>query len=95
MRLEDNETIFTLALFALVLGAVLTLLCGCVNTAAGWRGADGSQFDFKRRAVLYPFRTGGLEFDTVTGLLTILDYKTDGGAAIVEGAACGAVKGVR
>ena len=64
---------------------------GCVHTTFE-KTADG--FSVNRRAFLYPFKTGGFEFDPATGLITVLDYNTDGGndnlkTAIEAGVAAG------
>jgi len=70
---------------------LLLTLAGCVHTTFE-KTAEG--FSVNRRAFLYPFKTGGFEFDPATGLITVLDYNTDGGndnlkTAIEAGVAAG------
>ena len=76
---------------------LLLTLAGCVHTTLE-KTAEG--FNVDRRAFLYPFKTGGFEFDPATGLITVLDYNTDGGqdefnkaieAAVKAGIAAGKV----
>ena len=60
---------------ALAICLLLTMAGGCVST----QFESPSGFKVDRKAFLYPFKTGGFEFDPQTGLITMLDYNTDGG----------------
>ena len=66
-----NKSIIRLLAICLL----LTLAGGCVST----QFESPSGFKIDRKAFLYPFKTGGFEFDPQTGLITMLDYNTDGG----------------
>ena len=54
---------------------MVAIIQGCVHTS--FKTESGTEFN--RWAVLYPFKTGGFEFDPNTGFITLLDYNTDGG----------------
>ena len=79
-----------LVILATALIVIMWLMCGCVHTVA-----KSDKFEFNRWAVLYPFKTGGLEYDTSTGLITILDYNTDGGTATAGAIAEGVARGLK
>jgi hypothetical protein len=89
-----------LRMIIFVVLALLTLafcmaLSGCVRTVA--KTPNG--IEFSRTAVLYPFKTGGVEYNPDTGSITILDYNTDGGTQtaekMAEGFARGAIEGAK
>jgi len=66
----------------------LMMFCGCVTTSF----TTPSGIEFNRRAFLYPFRTGGFEFDPNTGFITVLDYNTDGGKGIAGAVTAAAIE---
>jgi hypothetical protein len=68
-----------------VAAIVFIHLCGCVHTKAIL--PDGTEF--KRTAILYPFKLEAIECDPQTGLVTILGYDTDGGSKTAEAVARG------
>jgi len=63
------------------------LLQGCVYTTV-----SNDTFTAKRIACLYPFKTGGFEYNPQTGLITLLDYNTDGGEATAAAVTAAAIK---
>jgi len=60
----------------LIIAVGAALLQGCVSTTFE-KSADGT-VKIVRDAKFYPFKTGGFE---IPGVLTVLDYDTDGGIA--------------
>ena len=81
-----NKSIIRLLAICLL----MALAQGCVSTT--FETPSGTKVN--RRAFLYPFKTGGFEFDPATGLITVLDYNTEGGndnlkTAIEAGVAAG------
>lgn len=72
---------------------LLTLACGCVGTYVKTPSAYGV-----RLAVLYPFEAGTVELSVSPSTNTVFsmsDYKTDGGAVLVERAVGAAVKAAK
>ena len=78
----------------LIIAVVAALLQGCVSTTFE-KSADGT-VKIVRDAKFYPFKTGGFE---IPGVLTVLDYDTDGGKAtaesVVAAAVSAAIKGAK
>ena len=62
-------------IFVIIAMIGLAITQGCVSTQL----ESPTGFKVDRKAFFYPFKTGGFEFDPATGLITMLDYNTDGG----------------
>ena len=79
----------------LIIAVGAALLQGCVAT----RVETPSGIVVDRKAFLYPFKTGGFEYNPITGAVTVLDYDTGGGKAtaesVVAAAVSAAIKGAK
>ena len=69
------------SIFFFAVIAVLLLSCSCVHTTIE-KTADS--FKVNRWAVFSQVKTGGIEYDPVTGFITLIDYNNDGGTATTE-----------